>query len=245
MGVRINKVLNELNIGLQTAIDFLKQRRQLGEVRDDMTPNTKISDEQYDALVKQFGVDKSVKEKAEALFKKTNNNSSTSTENIHGDSQSRIFPKESSSNNQRFIPLGKIDLDKLEKTSEPSKNKNNSGVVRNIKPLDEFNWDEFENGVQATVPVDVEINSEEKVPVHQVINGIVVSIDIKEVVVNIAYKQDGIIPASEFRYNPDLKAGDVVEVYVEACERGRVILSHKKARMSKSWDQVNKALDSN
>ena len=70
MGVRINKVLNELNIGLQTAIDFLKQKRQLGEVRDDMTPNTKISDEQYEALVKQFGVDKSVKKQAEALFKK-------------------------------------------------------------------------------------------------------------------------------------------------------------------------------
>ena len=92
MGVRINKVLNELNIGLQTAIDFLKQNRQLGEVRDDMTPNTKISDEQYEALVKQFGVDKSVKKQAEALFKKTNNNSSTSTDNKHGKSQSQVFP---------------------------------------------------------------------------------------------------------------------------------------------------------
>ena len=64
MGVRINKVLNDLNIGLQTAIDFLKQRRDLGEIRDDMTPNTKISDEQYEALVKEFRGDKNVKEKA-------------------------------------------------------------------------------------------------------------------------------------------------------------------------------------
>ena len=72
-----------------------------------------------------------------------------------------------------------------------------------------------------------------------------ISVDKKEVVVNIGYKSDGIIPASEFRYNPELKAGDVVEVYVENAEdkKGQLVLSHKKARMSKSWERVNAALE--
>jgi len=85
-----------------------------------------------------------------------------------------------------------------------------------------------------------------KVSEHQVVDGTVISVDKKEVVVNIGYKSDGIIPASEFRYNPDLKAGDTVEVYVENAEdkKGQLVLSHKKARMSKSWDRVNAALES-
>ena len=84
-----------------------------------------------------------------------------------------------------------------------------------------------------------------KVSEHQVVDGTVISVDKKEVVVNIGYKSDGIIPASEFRYNPDLKAGDTVEVYVENAEdkKGQLVLSHKKARMSKSWDRVNAALE--
>ena len=75
--------------------------------------------------------------------------------------------------------------------------------------------------------------------------GTVISCDKKEVIVNIGYKSDGIIPASEFRYNPDLKVGDKVEVYVENQEdkKGQLILSHKKARLSKSWERVNAALD--
>ena len=73
----------------------------------------------------------------------------------------------------------------------------------------------------------------------------VISVDKKEVIVNIGYKSDGIIPASEFRYNPDLKVGDKVEVYVENQEdvKGQLVLSHKKARLSKSWERVNAALE--
>ena len=70
MGVRLNKVLSELNIGLQTAVDFLRKRAELGEVKDDATPNTKISDQQYEALVDQFSTDKAVKNQAEKLFVK-------------------------------------------------------------------------------------------------------------------------------------------------------------------------------
>ena len=77
------------------------------------------------------------------------------------------------------------------------------------------------------------------------VEGTVISVDKKEVIVNIGYKSDGIIPASEFRYNPELKAGDTVEVYVENQEdkKGQLVLSHKKARLAKSWDRVNEALD--
>ena len=118
-----------------------------------------------------------------------------------------------------------------------------------MQPLQDFDWDEFENGTSASVSkeeldkaYDETLN---KVADHQVVDGKVISVDKKEVVVNIGYKSDGIIPASEFRYNPDLKIGDIVEVYVESAEdkKGQLILSHKKARMSKSWDRVNAALE--
>ena len=124
-----------------------------------------------------------------------------------------------------------------------------SELTKNVKPLDDFNWDEFENGTTAGVSkeeldkaYDETLN---KVADHQVVEGTIISIDKKEVVVNIGYKSDGIIPASEFRYNPDLKNGDKVEVYVESAEdkKGQLILSHKKARLSKSWDEVNAALE--
>ena len=124
-----------------------------------------------------------------------------------------------------------------------------SDLTKNVKPLDDFNWDEFENGTTAGVSreeldkaYDETLN---KVADHQVVEGTVISVDKKEVVVNIGYKSDGIIPASEFRYNPDLKIGEKVEVYVESAEdkKGQLILSHKKARLSKSWDKVNEALE--
>ena len=120
---------------------------------------------------------------------------------------------------------------------------------KNVQPLADFNWDEFENGSKAAVSAeelqkayDETLN---KVSEHQVVDGTVISVDKKEVIVNIGYKSDGIIPASEFRYNPDLKVGDVVEVYVENQEdkKGQLLLSHKKARLSKSWERVNAALE--
>ena len=121
--------------------------------------------------------------------------------------------------------------------------------LKNVKALDDFNWDEFENGTSANVSkTDLEKAYDEtlnKVTEHQVVEGTVISVDKKEVIVNIGYKSDGIIPASEFRYNPDLKVGDKVEVYVENQEdvKGQLVLSHKKARLSKSWERVNAALE--
>jgi small subunit ribosomal protein S1 len=124
-----------------------------------------------------------------------------------------------------------------------------SELTKNVQPLQDFNWDEFENGTVANISkeeldkaYDETLN---KVADHQVVDGKVISVDKKEVVVNIGYKSDGIIPATEFRYNPDLKEGDIVEVYVESAEdkKGQLLLSHKKARLSKAWDRVNQALD--
>ena len=122
---------------------------------------------------------------------------------------------------------------------------------KNVQPLADFDWEEFENGSNANVSkTDLEKAYDEtlnKVSEHQVVEGTVISVDKKEVVVNIGYKSDGIIPASEFRYNPELKVGDTVEVYVENQEdrKGQLVLSHKKARLSKSWERVNTALDNN
>ena len=121
--------------------------------------------------------------------------------------------------------------------------------LKNVQPLADFNWDEFENGANASSnkeamqkAYDETLN---KVTEHQVVEGTVIAADKKEVIVNIGYKSDGIIPASEFRYNPDLKVGDKVEVYVENQEdkKGQLALSHKKARLAKSWDRVNEALE--
>ncbi len=120
---------------------------------------------------------------------------------------------------------------------------------KNVQPKEDFNWDEYENDSKAvkeenelTKAYDETLN---KIQEHQVVEGTVISIDKKEVVVNIGYKSDGVIPASEFRYNPDLKVGDKVEVYVESQEdkNGQLELSHKKARLQKSWDNINKAME--
>jgi len=125
-----------------------------------------------------------------------------------------------------------------------------SDLTKNVQPLQDFDWEQFENGTTANVSkeeLDKAYNETlNKVSEHQVVDGKVISVDKKEVVVNIGYKSDGIIPASEFRYNPDLKPGDTVEVYVENAEdkKGQLVLSHKKARMSKSWERVNAALES-
>lgn len=121
--------------------------------------------------------------------------------------------------------------------------------LKNIQPLEDFNWEEFENGSNVGTDKEDLLKAYDetlnKVSEHQVVEGKVISVDKKEVVVNISYKSDGIIPASEFRYNPDLKVGDVVEVYVENPEdkKGQLTLSHKKARLSKSWERVNAALE--
>ena len=113
---------------------------------------------------------------------------------------------------------------------------------------EEFDWDAFESTVAPGEEnrADIEAAYDQtlsKVNENEVVEGVVTGINKREVIVNIGYKSEGVIPAPEFRYNPDLKVGDTVEVYVESAEdrKGQLILSHKKARALKSWDRVNEA----
>ena len=122
--------------------------------------------------------------------------------------------------------------------------------LKNVAPLADFDWEAYEKGdtnanVSREAQTEAYDGSLNKVSDHDVVDGTVISMNKREVVVNIGFKSDGIIPMSEFRYNPDLKVGDTVEVYIENQEdkKGQLILSHKKARASRSWDRVNEALN--
>ncbi|MDT3357649.1 MAG: 30S ribosomal protein S1 [Bacteroidota bacterium] len=114
-----------------------------------------------------------------------------------------------------------------------------------------FDWEAFESGADIYGNVDKAKIGEaydqtlSKVVENEVVEGTVTSISKREVIVNIGYKSEGVIMAPEFRYNPELKVGDKVEVFVESAEdrKGQLILSHKKARQLKSWDMVNAAYD--
>ena len=122
--------------------------------------------------------------------------------------------------------------------------------VKNVVANENFDWNAFENDLgvydqdkaQITEAYDKTLSN---VNVGEVVEGTVTGITKREVLVNIGYKSEGVIPVSEFRYNPDLKVGDKIEVYVESAEDkgGQLVLSHKKARQLKSWDRVNEALE--
>ena len=115
---------------------------------------------------------------------------------------------------------------------------------------EQFDWNAYENDLGVYNQPREEIaeaygKTLSNVAVGEVVEGTVTGISKREVIVNIGYKSEGIVPISEFRYNPDLQVGDKVEVYVESAEdrSGQLSLSHKKARQLKSWDRVNEALE--
>jgi small subunit ribosomal protein S1 len=119
-----------------------------------------------------------------------------------------------------------------------------------VSPIEDFDWEAFERGdVKKNESYEALEAAYDKslgaIKDKEVTEGTVISINKREVVVNIGYKSDGIIPFNEFRYNPDLKVGDTVEVFVENQEdrKGQLVLSHKKARTAKSWERVNQALE--
>ena len=117
-------------------------------------------------------------------------------------------------------------------------------------PIEDFDWEAYENGdalgeksrEELTKTYDESLNT---VKDKEVIEGTIIALNKREAVVNIGYKSDGIIPMNEFRYNPDLKVGDTVEVFIENQEdkKGQLILSHRKARAARSWDRINEALE--
>ena len=118
-------------------------------------------------------------------------------------------------------------------------------------PAADFDWDAYEKGITLTASAKEDLekiydNTLNAIKDKEVVEGTVISINKREVVVNVGYKSDGIVPMSEFRYNPELKVGDKVEVYIESQEdkKGQLLLSHKQARATRSWDRVNAALES-
>ena len=116
-------------------------------------------------------------------------------------------------------------------------------------PIADFDWDAYENGEtqgaksreELTKTYDESLNT---VKDKDVIEGTIIALNKREAVVNIGYKSDGIIPMNEFRYNPDIKVGDTVEVFIENQEdkKGQLILSHRKARAARAWVRINEAL---
>ncbi|MDR2042142.1 MAG: 30S ribosomal protein S1 [Tannerella sp.] len=122
--------------------------------------------------------------------------------------------------------------------------------LKEIVPVEDFNWESYEKGDDYNKQ-----NKDELVRMYdktlntmkdkEVVVGTITALNKREVVVNIGFKSDGVVPLSEFRYNPDLKEGDSVEVFIENQEdkKGQLILSHKKARAARSWERVNEALE--
>jgi len=129
---------------------------------------------------------------------------------------------------------------------EPKKARLNASIAP-----EEFDWDAFENdtvaGENREEVAALYNQTLQKVTENEVVEGVVTAINKREVVVNIGAKSEGVISAPEFRYNPDLKVGDKVDVLVESAEdrKGQLVISHKKARQLKSWDMVNAAYENN
>jgi len=138
---------------------------------------------------------------------------------------------------------------KSRKTKEFREDELKTITEEGLSPED-FDWDSFESEEQKTSPryKEYEALYDETlstVAVDEVVKGTVIQMTPREVVINIGYKSEGVVSLNEFRYNPDLKVGDTVEVYVESQEdkKGQLLLSHKKARAINSWERVNTSLE--
>jgi len=150
MGVRLNKVLSELNIGLQTAVDFLKNKKELGEVKDEMTPNTKISDEQYQALVGEFKGDKAVKTQADMIF--TKKIKEKKPEKVEKVVEKKITATEEQLEHRpQFKPVGKIDLDAVGKKPAEKKMEEEAPVTAAESPVEEPEVDVKVKGAEPVV----------------------------------------------------------------------------------------------
>lgn len=141
--------------------------------------------------------------------------------------------------------------EEIQNVEQPQAEVKNETKKTKPVPADDFDWssdakkhDSYKAEDRARMEAMYE-KTMSQIGDHEVIEGTVVAKTSREVVVNIGFKSDGVIPISEFRHNPDLKVGDKIEVYVENQEgvNGQLVLSHKKARLLKSWDRVNEAYD--
>ena len=147
-------------------------------------------------------------------------------------------------------PAEQPEVEQTEIQEQPVVKETRKFANASVDP-ESFDWDAFENDADVygesdkSAIEDAYNQTLSKVVENEVVEGTVTGINKREVIVNIGYKSEGVIPAPEFRYNPELKVGDKVEVYVESAEdrKGQLILSHKKARQLRSWDMVNAAYD--
>jgi len=148
--------------------------------------------------------------------------------------------------NQEAMPEAKVETEAAPEVVEPKARK----IKKRPEPPQDFDWED--TGKKAHYKKDdleklqdLYVKTFSSIAEKEVVEGTVVSINPREVVVNIGFKSDAVIPAAEFKYNPDLKVGDKVEVYVESQEdrTGQLLLSHKKARLLRAWERVNEAYD--
>jgi small subunit ribosomal protein S1 len=183
------------------------------------------------------GTDKKVAEKAEPMTdKKVAEKAEPETDKKAVEKDEPITDKETS-----------IETD-IEKKPVSEKKSKESGTEENT-PLEDFDWESLmvkEDDYAPKVRAEYENLYDEtlsSIAENEVVDGAVISMTKREVVINIGYKSEGVVSLNEFRYNQELKIGDTVEVYVESKEdkNGQLILSHKKARALKSWDRVNEA----
>ena len=140
-----------------------------------------------------------------------------------------------------FHPFGKLGLLKYKLLSHMAKNIEMQGAA-------DFDWEALQldgyTKIERSELSDVYEKTLTSINEKEVIQGTVALLNKKEVIVNIGYKSEGVIAANEFRYNPDLKIGDVVDVYVECREdkTGQLVVSHRTARMHSAWIRVNDVL---
>ncbi len=148
-------------------------------------------------------------------------------------------------------PEAKAEVAVEEKTEAVTEKKSKTKAKETSAEPEEFDWSSLEVGLDAYSEserdklANLYNDTLNTVSEKEVLSGTVISLNKREVVVDIGYKSDGIVSVNEFRYNPELKVGDKVDVYIESLEdkRGQMILSHKQARATRSWDRVNEALD--
>lgn len=216
--IRLNKLIKQFNIGLDALVDFLNSK---GAGIENATPNMKVSDEYLPELHKKFGKEHLLEEAAEKADVKLTD----------------ILDRATSQS-----PGGQKDYEQERATVK-------TVVTPSVAP-EEFDWDAFEaEAVPDKSREEIAAlfdQTRQKVIENEVVEGIVTAINKREVVVNIGARTEGVISAPEFRYNPDLRVGDKVEVLVESAEdrKGQLVISHKKARQLKSWDLVTKAYES-
>ncbi len=150
-------------------------------------------------------------------------------------------------------PVQETATEVITKTESPvTKANENQAVDVNIESDPAFDWNKYEEGDYQTELQKTDLermynDTLSAIKVNEVVEGTVISMNKREVVVNIGYKSEGVVSLNEFRYNPELANGDKVEVYIESQEdkKGQLVLSHKKARALKSWDRVNESLEKN